>query len=62
MLRSAYLSLAVEVHLPLVESHHPVVVKVEVLEAGYVSVGRVGVQRQVFPDVLVELPKVLPTG
>ena len=51
-----YLSVAVEVDLPLVEGDHPVVVKVEVLEAGYVCVGRVGVHDQVFPDVLVELP------
>lgn len=52
---NTHLSVPVEVDLPLVEGHHPVVVQVEVLEAGYVCLGRVAVHTHVFPDVLIEL-------
>lgn len=49
--------MTVEIDLPLVEGDDPVLVEVEVFEAGYVCVGRVGVHHQVFPDVLVELKR-----
>lgn len=50
-----YLSVAVEVHLPLFKGHRPVVVQVEILEAGNVHVGRVGVHIHVLQYVIVEL-------
>lgn len=38
-----HVAVLVQVDLPLVEGHHPVLVQVEVLEAGDVYVGGVGV-------------------